>query len=147
MTCSDMNSMVETFESGSECTDFVDMYASLCCQYPPVFLPTNPPVSTGGVQEEGVYRCIDTDGWVDAYGYGCDWYETNDSPDCPSGNAAKDNCCYCGKTPTRISQSTVSKPKLEPVPIAKSGGVAFSGFGVFAIVFTFWEVYAVGFLW
>jgi hypothetical protein len=46
--------------------------------------------------------CMDTVGWVDAFGDGCDWYETNDSLGCPffghlwgSMGEADDNCCYC----------------------------------------------------
>jgi hypothetical protein len=76
MTCSGMNTMVETFELGSEtCTDFVDEYEYTCCEF----------------------YCTNTVGWVDAVGNGCDWYETNYLSGCPSSNATKDNCCYCGR--------------------------------------------------
>ena len=34
-----------------------------------------------------------------------------------------------------------------PAENPTSGGVAFSGFGAFALVFIFWEVYAVRFMW
>mmetsp|Transcript_25743 Transcript_25743/g.54403 ORF Transcript_25743/g.54403 Transcript_25743/m.54403 type:complete len:82 (-) Transcript_25743:1749-1994(-) len=47
-----------------------------------------------------------TPGWKDSYGDGCEWYENNDSPGCPSyGNdfdggmgVANDNCSYCAST-------------------------------------------------
>ena len=127
MTGSDMNTMAKTFELGSEtCTDFVDEYEYMCCEF----------------------YCTNTVGWVDAVGNECDWYETNDLPGCPSSNATKDNCCYCGKVHTRKSTSTVGRSEAKDVPIENptSGGVAFSGFGVFALVSIFWEVYAIGFL-
>jgi len=53
----------------------------------------------------------DTAGWVDFFGVGCDWYETNDSPGCPTyGDSyegdmgvANDNCCFCAGTGAPIS--------------------------------------------
>ena len=29
-------------------------------------------------------QCTDTPEWVDSYGDGCEWYETNDEPGCPT---------------------------------------------------------------
>ena len=48
-------------------------------------------------------QCIDTPEWVDSYGDGCEWYETNDEPGCPAEGSnwdggmglPKDNCCHC----------------------------------------------------
>ena len=57
-------------------------------------------------------QCIDTPEWVDSFGDGCEWYETNDEPGCPEDGAdwdggmgvANDNCCHCkdedGTSPT-----------------------------------------------
>lgn len=71
--------------------------------------------------------CIDNDpDWKDAYGDGCDWYEDNDEPGCPThGNdgvglrealgVAKDNCCYCSDTPN-VLQNKVVEPVATPVP-------------------------------
>ena len=47
-----------------------------------------------------------TPDWVDVDGYGCEWWEVNDSPDCPlhgdeyegTMGVANDNCCYCAGT-------------------------------------------------
>ena len=58
-----------------------------------VWLPTQPPTTT----------CIDTPGWIDSEGDGCDWYELADVPSCPtygdlyegSMGVANDNCCHC----------------------------------------------------
>ena len=56
--------------------------------------------------------CVDTEGWEDIVGDGCEFYQEIDTPGCPfSGNAvdyvgdmgpASENCCYC-KDPT-VSQ-------------------------------------------
>ena len=48
-------------------------------------------------------QCINTPDWVDSYGDGCEWYETNDEPGCPAEGSnwdggmglPKDNCCHC----------------------------------------------------
>jgi hypothetical protein len=48
-------------------------------------------------------QCSDTPDWVDSYGDGCEWYETNDEPGCPGYGSdydgdmglPKDNCCHC----------------------------------------------------
>ena len=47
-----------------------------------------------------------TPDWMDADGYGCEWYEAYDTPGCPRyGNlyggemgVANGNCCYCEGT-------------------------------------------------
>ena len=47
-----------------------------------------------------------TPDWVDVDGYGCEWWEVNDSPGCPlhgdeyegTMGVANDNCCYCAGT-------------------------------------------------
>ena len=47
--------------------------------------------------------CDDTPDWEDSFGDGCIWYETSDTPGCPtyghdyagSMGVAGDNCCYC----------------------------------------------------
>jgi trypsin len=38
-----------------------------------------------------------TANWVDSWGDGCDWYESNDIPGCPNygHHGAVANCCYC----------------------------------------------------
>jgi hypothetical protein len=73
-----------------------------------VWLPTQPPRTT----------CIDTPGWIDSEGDGCDWYELADVPSCPtygdlyegSMGVANDNCCYWfGDTPS-TSQCVGSTP-------------------------------------
>ncbi len=52
--------------------------------------PTKAPSSSG--------TCVDTTGWEDIYGQGCEWYQENDEPGCHNvgemGPAAE-NCCYC----------------------------------------------------
>jgi len=55
----------------------------------------------GGVASD---LCSDYDGWIDRYGYGCDWYEARDAPGCPhhghrypneDGIDANEACCHC----------------------------------------------------
>jgi hypothetical protein len=61
-------------------------------------------------------QCIDTPEWVDSYGDGCEWYETNDEPGCPGYGAdwdggmgvANDNCCHCKEG----SSTSTTCPKL-----------------------------------
>ena len=64
-------------------------------------ISTSPPISPPSASS-----CIDTVGWEDSYGDGCDWYEANDDPGCPtygSGDyggmmgVADVNCCWCMK--------------------------------------------------
>jgi len=50
--------------------------------------------------------CIDTLGWEDKWGNGCEYYREVQDPECLFGNyhtgemgPASDNCCYC-KDPT-----------------------------------------------
>ena len=49
--------------------------------------------------------CTDVSDWTDIYGDGCEWYETNDSEDCPNygdlwanedGKTSNEACCHCG---------------------------------------------------
>jgi hypothetical protein len=66
--------------------------------------PTKAPSSSG--------TCVDTEGWKDENGNGCEFYQGSDYPGCPLfGNddlflgtmgPASENCCYC-KDPT-VSQ-------------------------------------------
>lgn len=56
-------------------------------------------------QQQPRSRCLDTPGWVDINGDGCEGYEETDLPGCPKygnyplwiGNmgSASENCCYC----------------------------------------------------
>jgi hypothetical protein len=59
---------------------------------------------------------LDTPNWVNKDGDGCDWYEVNDYPGCPSsgeygGNmgSAIDNCCYCYRVPCENTPNWVDK--------------------------------------
>ena len=60
--------------------------------------------TNGGDRKLSASGCNDFSDWVDSYGDGCDWYETNDAFGCPKyGNmytgangAPKDGCCHCG---------------------------------------------------
>ena len=78
-------------ESGFDCSSI--------STNPPISSPTNPPV----VSHSNESSCIDTFGWEDSYGDGCDWYEANDDTGCPrygSGDyggigVADDNCWWC----------------------------------------------------
>jgi hypothetical protein len=63
----------------------------------PTAKPTAKPTTSPTTSE-----CLDTPNWVDKDGDGCDWYEENDYPGCPSyGNTggnmgiANENCCHC----------------------------------------------------
>jgi hypothetical protein len=57
-------------------------------------------------QEQTETQCVDTVGWVDSEGDGCDWYGANDLPACPyygyswdgGMGVADDNCCFCAGT-------------------------------------------------
>ena len=56
--------------------------------------------------------CVDTEGWEDKYGEGCEWYQESDAPGCPFfGNdlvgtmgPASENCCYCKDPTVTVSQ-------------------------------------------
>ena len=64
-------------------------------------------VEKGNSSRHLASQCINTPDWVDSYGDGCEWYETNDEPGCPSYGSdndggwdggmglPKDNCCHC----------------------------------------------------
>jgi len=84
--------------------------------------PTKSPV------EDPTTDCDDLEGWTDAYGDGCEWYETYDTVYCPSYGdmwanptsqvTPREACCYCGGgTPTG---SPVAAPVASPVasPVA-----------------------------
>lgn len=71
------------------------------------------------------YTCFDVDSVVKQFESG--------SETCTSYVDEFDICCGI-TSPTPAENPT-------------SGGVAFSGFGAFALVFIFWEVYAVRFMW
>jgi hypothetical protein len=71
------------------------------------------------------YTCFDVDSVVKQFESG--------SETCTSYVDEFDICCGI-TSPTPAENPT-------------SGGVAFSGFGAFGLVFIFWEVYAVGFMW
>jgi len=76
--------------------------------------PTSCPRSTGSgefsdvddlvVNLADVNGCVDHPTWFDGNGNKCDWYESNDTPGCPTyGDSGKgwplgtanENCCYC----------------------------------------------------
>ena len=84
--------------------------------------PTSAPTSS---------KCYNYIGWINERGYGCDWFEFNDDPDCPYEGAlypngdnitANDACCYCGggelvqvpsASPTQQNKPTVT-PSVTP---------------------------------
>mmetsp|Transcript_25744 Transcript_25744/g.54405 ORF Transcript_25744/g.54405 Transcript_25744/m.54405 type:complete len:226 (-) Transcript_25744:1228-1905(-) len=80
-----------------------------------------------------------TPGWKDSYGDGCEWYENNDSPGCPSyGNdfdggmgVANDNCSYCASTgsPAASAYSLVvfSDPQIGYHSCQNGTGCIFTG--------------------
>jgi hypothetical protein len=71
---------------------------------PPAPTPptTEPPAPTPPAPTPGT--CTDIEGWVDSFGDGCWWYETNDTEGCPNygdmwdGGMGPPNvgCCFCG---------------------------------------------------
>lgn len=77
--------------------------------------------------------CVDIAGWTDAYGDGCEWYETYDQPGCPSygdmwANPTTDvtpnqACCYCdGGVPngSPVAAPTTAAPVATPTSTAPS---------------------------
>jgi len=85
--------------------------------------PTPPPTPPSG-------DCTDISNWIDSYGDGCEWYETNDSEGCPNygtfwdGGMGAPNvgCCWCGggvgdadPTPAPVGSPTISTPAPTPI--------------------------------
>ena len=62
-------------------------------------------------QEQSETQCVDTAGWVNSEGDGCDWYGANDLQGCPyygyswdgGMGVADDNCCFCASTVSMIA--------------------------------------------
>eukprot|EP00579_Thalassiosira_antarctica_P010214 CAMPEP_0201908604 /NCGR_PEP_ID=MMETSP0903-20130614/669_1 /ASSEMBLY_ACC=CAM_ASM_000552 /TAXON_ID=420261 /ORGANISM="Thalassiosira antarctica, Strain CCMP982" /LENGTH=646 /DNA_ID=CAMNT_0048442989 /DNA_START=76 /DNA_END=2016 /DNA_ORIENTATION=+ len=97
-------------------------------------LTTYPPTTTRPTRYP-VTPCTDnTPGWVDVDGYGCEWWEVNDSPGCPlygdeyegTMGVANNNCCYCideTHMPTsRPTEDGIATP--EPTSSPTEGDVA-----------------------
>ena len=70
----------------------------------PIASPSSDPTSSPTVEIDSNAECVDLEGWVDAYDFGCDVYEAADEPGCPtfgewfvpaSGISPKEACCYC----------------------------------------------------
>eukprot|EP00814_Leptocylindrus_danicus_P010350 CAMPEP_0116032272 /NCGR_PEP_ID=MMETSP0321-20121206/18066_1 /TAXON_ID=163516 /ORGANISM="Leptocylindrus danicus var. danicus, Strain B650" /LENGTH=429 /DNA_ID=CAMNT_0003507667 /DNA_START=46 /DNA_END=1335 /DNA_ORIENTATION=+ len=75
--------------------------------------------------------CVDTPGFIDKYGDGCEWYEKND-PECQQwGNACcagefgspNVECCYCGGG-TIVTPAPVTPAPATPAPIPSFGSKA-----------------------
>jgi len=83
-----------------------------------------------------VSDCYDIEGWTDAYGDDCTWYETNDSEGCPSygnmwpnpttGITPGDACCFCGGGVPNTTDNPSHSPSAAPT--AGTGSVDCSSF-------------------
>jgi hypothetical protein len=145
-TCPSAISRIATaFELGSEkCSIALNKLERLCCPTPnenPCNLCPDGITNDGNFRRpEGIlsspssntisasfrmYTCFDVDSIAKQFESG--------SETCTYYVDEFDICCG----------NTSPTPAENPTP----GGVAFSGFGVLALIFIFWEVYAVGFLW
>ena len=122
-----------TSEQKSKNSSFMNIYRTRMTILPLTelvvlaLLPQNPAQSTDGSLSSISFttnaNCTNYPDWTDASGNGCEWYENNDDPECPSyGNqtigsnnlTAIDSCCYCslqipeGATATPTAQTTAS---------------------------------------
>ncbi len=101
---------------GNTATTSPDIVSPLPAVVPhPIFLPAAVTASNRRMKSDELRSatCLDTPGWKDIFGEGCDWYEEHYDSGCPTTDnwagdmgPATSNCCFCqGQRSTAISSN------------------------------------------